>query len=41
MNGRVAVWIVIFAILGIRTVWAGENVWTSLGPMAGGFGAGE
>src|SRR5437763_3475610 len=35
MNSRVAVWIVVFAIFATGSVWAGDNVWTSLGPDGG------
>jgi hypothetical protein len=35
MNSRVAVWIVIFAMLGTHTVWADHNVWTGRGPDGG------
>ena len=36
---RAAVWIAMLAILGARTAWAGDNVWTSLGPDGGSISA--
>src|SRR5437764_134751 len=39
MKSSVAVSIVVFAILGTHAGWAGDNVWTSLGPDGGSISA--
>src|SRR5947208_1049766 len=38
-GSRAAVWITMLAIFGTRTGWAGDNVWTSLGPDGGSISA--
>jgi hypothetical protein len=38
-KSKVAVWIWLLAIFGAHMVWAGENVWTSLGPDGGAVSA--
>jgi hypothetical protein len=38
-GSRAAVWITMLAMFGTRTVWAGDHVWTSLGPDGGSISA--